>query len=73
MQNVSPHILSNVNLIYIESEICSIHEEFEMWLYRLKNKQKYFSRFEKVLKICYGLLYQETMVNMKKNENLEVF
>ena len=73
MRNLSPNIIANVNLCYIEPNIYGIHEEFEIWLQRLNKKQKDFIRFQKVLKICYGLLYDEIINKMRKNDNFEVF
>ena len=50
----------------------SLHDEFDMWIGRLNNRQRYFVRFQKVIKICYGYIYCDILKKIKKGENFEV-
>jgi len=59
--------------MYIEPKMYSLHDEFDMWVLRLKKKQRFFGRFQKVIKICYGYIYCEILKKLKKRDNFEVF
>lgn len=76
MHYLSPSIMNNYSLILMNEDLYSLFDEFSCWLNNLIEKSEFFKKIEKIVKILYVYLIEDSMTyvwTLSQNKRISNF